>query len=40
MNSVRDKQRLADRVLDEGGETAVTDLSDDELLKFVSLDLE
>ncbi|HET6881418.1 MAG TPA: DEAD/DEAH box helicase [Pirellulales bacterium] len=37
---LRDKQQLADQVLDEGGETALTELSDDELLKFVSLDLE
>jgi hypothetical protein len=37
---LRDKQQLADRVLDEGGETALTELSDEELLKFVSLDLE
>jgi non-specific serine/threonine protein kinase len=37
---LRDKQRLADQVLDEGGETALTELSDDELLKFVALDLE
>lgn len=37
---LRDKQQLADQVLDEGGETALTELSDDELLRFVSLDLE
>jgi SNF2 family DNA or RNA helicase len=37
---LRDKQQLADQVLSEGGETALTELSDDELLEFVSLDLE
>ena len=37
---LRDKQQLADRVLAEGGETALTEMGDDELLKFVSLDLE
>ena len=37
---LRDKQQLADQVLSEGGETALTELNDDELLKFVSLDLE
>lgn len=37
---LRDKQQLADKVLDEGGETALTELSDNDLLKFVSLDLE
>ena len=37
---LRDKQQLADQVLDEGGETALTEMSDAELLKFVSLDLE
>ena len=37
---LRDKQQLADQVLDEGGETALTEMNDAELLKFVSLDLE
>ncbi|HEV3344935.1 MAG TPA: DEAD/DEAH box helicase [Pirellulales bacterium] len=37
---LRGKQQLADQVLNEGGETALTELSDDELLKFVALDLE
>jgi SNF2 family DNA or RNA helicase len=37
---LRDKQQLADQVLNEGGETALTELSDEDLLKFVSLDLE
>ncbi|HQU44530.1 MAG TPA: hypothetical protein PK867_17040, partial [Pirellulales bacterium] len=37
---LRDKQQIADQVLNEGGETALTELNDDELLKFVSLDLE
>jgi SNF2 family DNA or RNA helicase len=36
---LQDKQQLADRVLSEGGESALTELSDDELMKFVSLDL-
>jgi non-specific serine/threonine protein kinase len=35
-----EKQQLADELLDQGGETALTELSDDELLKFVALDLE
>jgi non-specific serine/threonine protein kinase len=34
-----DKQQLADRLLDHEGEKALTELSDEELLKFVSLDL-
>jgi non-specific serine/threonine protein kinase len=35
-----DKQQLADQLLNQGGETALTELSDEELLSFVSLDLE
>ena len=35
-----EKQQLADELLDQGGETALTELSEDELLKFVALDLE
>ncbi|HEX5444238.1 MAG TPA: DEAD/DEAH box helicase, partial [Pirellulales bacterium] len=37
---LRDKQQLADQVFGEGGETALTEMRDDELLRFVSLDLE
>ncbi|HUG90615.1 MAG TPA: DEAD/DEAH box helicase, partial [Planctomycetaceae bacterium] len=36
---IRDKQGLADKLLDTGGETLLTELGDDELLRFVSLDL-
>ncbi|MCC7420299.1 MAG: DEAD/DEAH box helicase [Planctomycetaceae bacterium] len=36
---IRGKQELANRVLDEGAETKLTELSDDELLRFVSIDL-
>ncbi len=36
---IRSKQELADRILDEGADTKLTELSDDELLKFVSIDL-
>jgi len=36
---IRDKQGLADTLLDQGGETLLTEMSDDELLRFVSLDL-
>jgi non-specific serine/threonine protein kinase len=36
---IRGKQELADRILDEGGETKLTELSDDELMRFVSIDL-
>lgn len=37
---IYDKQALADKLLDQGGETMLTELSDDELLDFVSLDLD
>ena len=33
------KQALAGEVLSDGGEAALTEMKDDELLKFVSLDL-
>jgi non-specific serine/threonine protein kinase len=36
---IRDKQRLAHQLLDTGGETLLTEMADDELLRFVSLDL-
>ena len=36
---LRDKQQLADQLLGDPGETALTELSDDELLRVVSLDL-
>jgi SNF2 family DNA or RNA helicase len=35
----RDKQHLADEILDTGAETKLTEMSDSELLDFVSLDL-
>jgi non-specific serine/threonine protein kinase len=36
---IREKQNLADQLLNEPGETALTEMSDDELLSFVALDL-
>ncbi len=33
------KQKLADQILNEEGETKLTEMSDDELMRFVSLDL-
>ncbi|MCI0332625.1 MAG: DEAD/DEAH box helicase [Planctomycetes bacterium] len=36
---IRDKQALADGLLDQEGETLLTELSDDELLRFVAIDL-
>jgi non-specific serine/threonine protein kinase len=36
---IRDKQALADQLLSQDGETLMTELSDDELLKFVALDV-
>jgi SNF2 family DNA or RNA helicase len=36
---IRDKLDLADRLLDQGAEAALTEMSDDALLRFVSLDL-
>ncbi|RIK73933.1 MAG: ATP-dependent helicase [Planctomycetota bacterium] len=36
---IRDKQGLADRLLASDGEPALTEMNDDQLLKFVSLDL-
>jgi non-specific serine/threonine protein kinase len=37
--TLRDKQELADDILQEGGEKLLTEMSDDELLQFVSLDV-
>ncbi len=36
---IRDKQQLADQLLSQGGETLLTEMSDDQLLRFVSLDI-
>jgi non-specific serine/threonine protein kinase len=36
---ITEKRALADAVLAEGGEAALTEMKDDELLKFVALDL-
>ncbi|MCA9222757.1 MAG: DEAD/DEAH box helicase, partial [Planctomycetales bacterium] len=36
---IQDKQNLADEVLSDGAETMLTEMSDDELLRFVSLDV-
>ena len=36
---IRDKQALADQLLSQESETLLTELSDDELLKFVALDV-
>ena len=36
---IRDKQDLADKILDQGGETVLTEMSDRELLDFVAIDL-
>jgi SNF2 family DNA or RNA helicase len=36
---IQDKQALADRLLNQGGETMLTEMSDDELLRFVALDI-
>jgi hypothetical protein len=36
---IRDKQILADQVLSQGGEALLTEMNDDELLKFVAIDL-
>ncbi len=36
---IRDKQALADGLLNQEGETLLTELSDDELLRFVAIDL-
>ena len=38
-NMLCEKQQLADQLLGDPGETALTELSDDELLRVVSLDL-
>jgi non-specific serine/threonine protein kinase len=38
-NMLREKQALADKLLAQGGETLLTEMSNDELLGFVSLDL-
>jgi SNF2-related domain/SNF2 Helicase protein/Helicase conserved C-terminal domain len=37
---IRSKQAVADQVLDQDGEAPLTEMSDDELLRFVSLDLD
>jgi hypothetical protein len=37
---IRDKQALADGLLNQEGETLLTELGDDELLRFVSIDLD
>jgi non-specific serine/threonine protein kinase len=37
--TIRDKQELADDILGEGGEKLLTEMSDAELMKFVSLDV-
>jgi non-specific serine/threonine protein kinase len=36
---LQDKQQLADQILTQGGETMLTEMTDEELLRFVSLDL-
>jgi SNF2-related domain/SNF2 Helicase protein/Helicase conserved C-terminal domain len=36
---IRDKQDVADQVLDQEGPAALTEMSDDELLRFVALDI-
>jgi len=36
---IRDKQAVADGLLNQGGETLLTELSNDELLQFVAVDL-
>jgi non-specific serine/threonine protein kinase len=36
---IRDKQSVADQILNQEAETQLTELSDDELLRFVSLDI-
>ncbi len=36
---IRSKQAVADQVLNQEGETLLTEMSDDELLRFVALDI-
>ena len=36
---IEDKRSLAEGVLSEGSETAITEMSNDELLQFVALDI-
>jgi SNF2 family DNA or RNA helicase len=36
---LQDKQQLADQILTQGGETMLTEMTDEQLLRFVSLDL-
>ncbi len=36
---IRDKQGLADKILSPEGEARLTELNDDELLRFVAIDL-
>jgi superfamily II DNA or RNA helicase len=37
---IRDKQAMADAILEEGGEKKLTEMSDDEILEMVTLDIE
>jgi non-specific serine/threonine protein kinase len=37
---IRDKQQLADQILDQSGETLLTEMSDEDVLRFVALDLD
>ena len=37
---IREKQEMADALLNGGGERALTEISDEEILKMVSLDIE
>jgi len=36
---IREKQAVADKLLDQGSETVLTEMKDDELLRFVALDI-
>ena len=36
---IHDKRELAQKLLDQSGETLLTEMSDDELLEFVAIDL-
>jgi hypothetical protein len=37
---IREKQAMADALLEGGAEKALTELNDDEILKLVALDIE
>ena len=37
---IRSKQRMADALLEGGGETTLTEMTDDEIIQMVSLDIE